>query len=131
MHHVVTGALVREGRVLLAHRSAGRRWYPDVWDLPGGHVDHGESESAALCRELREELGVEVTSVDTHPIARISDPESELELGLWVVRGWRGEPVNACPEEQDQIRWVAANDLRHHRLAHAGYPELLAAVLTS
>ena len=36
----IVTALLRDGnRVLLCHRSPRRRWYPDVWDLPGGHVE--------------------------------------------------------------------------------------------
>ncbi len=58
MQHVVAGALVTAGRVLLGHRSPLRHWHPDVWDLPGGHVEQGESEPQALAREMREELGV-------------------------------------------------------------------------
>jgi 8-oxo-dGTP diphosphatase len=53
--HVVAGLLVVGNTVLLCHRSANRRWYPNVWDLPGGHVEHGESPAAALVRELKEE----------------------------------------------------------------------------
>jgi 8-oxo-dGTP pyrophosphatase MutT (NUDIX family) len=56
MHETVTAALVREGRVLLVHRSPNRRAYPDVWDLPGGHIETGETELAALTREMHEEL---------------------------------------------------------------------------
>jgi hypothetical protein len=43
MHKVVVGALVREGRVLLVHRSPNKHAYPDVWDLPGGLIEAGES----------------------------------------------------------------------------------------
>ncbi len=57
-HHVVAGVLVRGDTVLMCHRSPHRRWYPGVRDLPGGHVEPGEDEPAALARELREELGV-------------------------------------------------------------------------
>jgi ADP-ribose pyrophosphatase YjhB (NUDIX family) len=38
VHIVVAGLLVRDQQVLLCHRSAERKWYPNVWDLPGGHV---------------------------------------------------------------------------------------------
>lgn len=58
IHHVVAGALVAGDRLLLCHRSPTRRWYPNVWDLPGGHVEAGESEPEALRRELYEEIGV-------------------------------------------------------------------------
>ena len=48
----VVAALLRDGnRVLLCHRSPQRRWYPDVWDLPGGHVERRELPGAALARE--------------------------------------------------------------------------------
>ena len=130
VHHVVTGALVRDGRVLLGHRSPDRRWYPDVWDLPGGHVEDGEDELTALRRELREELAVEATLIDAEPVARISDRAGDLELGLWVVRRWRGEPTNTSPDEHDELRWVAADGLPDLALAHPSYVSLLPGLLT-
>jgi 8-oxo-dGTP diphosphatase len=131
VHHVVTGALVQSGRLLLAHRSPGRRWYPDVWDLPGGHVHAGEEELTALRRELVEELGIEAVDVVEEPVVRISDPASALELGMWVVRGWIGTPTNAAPDEHDEIRWVGARELASLELAHAGYVTLLTNLLTA
>ena len=59
MRHVVVAAMLCRGRsVLLCHRSPGRLWYPDVWDLPGGHVEPGEHPGQRPARELSEELGV-------------------------------------------------------------------------
>lgn len=57
-HLVAAGLLRRGGRGLLLHRAPTRRWYPDCWDLPGGHVEGGETPDEALHRELLEELGV-------------------------------------------------------------------------
>ena len=57
----MTGLMRRGGRALLVHRAPGRRWYPDCWDLPGGHVEDGETQAEALRRELGEELGVTAT----------------------------------------------------------------------
>jgi 8-oxo-dGTP diphosphatase len=62
VHKIVTAALVREGRVLLVHRSPTRRAYPDVWDLPGGHIEAGETELAALAREMHEERSVQIAT---------------------------------------------------------------------
>ena len=126
-HHVVCGALVREGRVLLGHRTAGRRWYPGVWDLPGGHVEVGESELDALRRELQEEVGVTATEVGSTPLARLDG--ADLRLGIWHVRGWSGRPVDRCPEEHDELRWVTADELAGLELADRRYVELLTPLL--
>jgi 8-oxo-dGTP pyrophosphatase MutT (NUDIX family)/GNAT superfamily N-acetyltransferase len=128
MHHVVCGALVRDGRVLLGHRTGNRRWFPDVWDLPGGHVEDGESELDALRRELQEEVGVQVAALDTEPITRLTS--EGLHLGVWQVHDWAGQPVNGCPEEHDELRWVALAELPDLRLADARYVELLHELLT-
>ena len=132
MHHVVAGALVRAGRVLLGHRHPSRRWYPDVWDLPGGHVEPGESEPRALVREMHEELGVRVLDHDPAPAARFElsgdAQQAGLRLSVRRVRQWQGVPVNRCPDEHDEVAWFAVGDLGGLRLAHPGYRELLHAL---
>jgi 8-oxo-dGTP diphosphatase len=53
----VSGLLVRDGKLLLvSHRKKGEIY----WLLPGGGLEFGESLKAALAREFREELGIEV-----------------------------------------------------------------------
>ena len=127
-HVVVAGLLVRAGQVLLAHRSPGRRWYPDVWDLPGGHVEPGESGGAALARELREELGLTVAAADCSPVATLRtgpDDDVAVELTVHRVQRWSGTPVNRCPEEHDELRWCTAADLSALPLVHPAYGPLL------
>lgn len=116
---VVGAALVHDGRVLMVHRSPQRRWYPDVWDLPGGHVEAGEDSRAALVRELREELGVEAV-VTGGPIARTV--AADFVMDVWAVRTWSGEPVNAAPHEHDDLAWLAPGDLAGRALAHPDLP---------
>ena len=53
------------------HRSPNRRAYPDVWDLPGGHIETGETELAALTREMHEELGVQIATGSTTHLCRL------------------------------------------------------------
>jgi 8-oxo-dGTP diphosphatase len=124
---IVAGAMTRGGRILLCHRSPDRRWYPDVWDLPGGHVEPGETSTEALKRELFEELGVSVDSLPRHPLDRLRT--SEFEMEIWQVTDWHGTPANLVPEEHDAVAWFAADDLTTLELAHGSYPALLAAVL--
>lgn len=113
MIEVSVGALVRDGRVLLAHRSPLKRAYPGAWDLPGGVVEPDESPLAGLVRELCEELGVEVASASAEPLCEITvSPAGEpVLLRAWLVREWRGAPVNLAPDEHDDLGWFDLDDL--------------------
>ena len=82
MHLVVVGALMREGRVLLVHRRPDKHAYPDLWDLPGGFIEAGESELDALARELDEELGVQVAPAATVPIGAPAQYRVSVTAGL-------------------------------------------------
>ena len=123
---IALAALVRDGRVLLVHRRSSRAAYPDCWDLAGGHVEPGESPRDAVRRECLEELGVVVH--DPVPVP-MTTPDPALELHAFVVTRWDGEPVNAAPDEHDDLGWVEPDDLDGLTLAHpAGRADLVAAV---
>jgi 8-oxo-dGTP pyrophosphatase MutT (NUDIX family) len=119
-------ALVRNGRVLLVHRRPSRRWYPDCWDLVGGHVERGESPQAAVRRECLEELGIRIH--DPRPIPmEVSDPT--LDVHAFLVTRWDGEPVNVAPEEHDDLRWFQPRDLPDLEMAHpTSVPSILSAI---
>lgn len=105
MKHVVGAAILRDGRVLTARRTAppaaaGR------WEFPGGKVEAGESADGAVVREVDEELGclVEVTGwLDA--VVAINDG---LQLRVATARLIEGEPQ---PAEHDAVRWLAADEL--------------------
>lgn len=119
---IVAGLLVRDGRVLLCHRSAGRQWFPDVWDLPGGHVKRGEPPMKALARELEEELGIRIQQSGPE-LRRVVEPE--FALRIWLVERWAGDPVNASPAEHDDLRWFDLSEASSVQLAHTGYLSLI------
>lgn len=110
---MAVGALVRESRVLLVHRRPDKRANPDVWDLPGGLVEAGESELEALARELDEELGVQIATGAASRLCRLTaGPVDEPALlSAWLVPDWQGVPTNVAPDEHDDIRWFSLQDL--------------------
>lgn len=102
---VVGAAVVRDGRVLAARRTAP----PETagrWEFPGGKVEAGETPEAALVRELREELGCTVV-VEEWLAGEVPIGERHL-LRVAVVRLVEGEPV---PVEHDRVRWLTPDEL--------------------
>lgn len=130
MHIVVCGALVVNDAVLLVHRSPARRAYPDLWDLPGGHLEADESERQALARELREEVGVEIVAESCSRLGdlRSGSGEDAVNVGVWHVGAWRGSPTNRAPDEHDDIAWVRLGELDGLPLVNGGLPALLHAL---
>lgn len=59
----VGAVVVRDGRAFVIKRSLTRRLFPGCWDIPGGHVEPGETALEALARELEEETGWTLASV--------------------------------------------------------------------
>lgn len=118
---VVAAALADgEGRVLVQQRPP-RKPMAGLWEFPGGKVDPGELPEAALCRELGEELGIEVNAGDLAPAAFASESlgERHLLLLLYTVREWSGEPE---ARHATALRWVRPDELYGLEMPPADLP---------
>jgi 8-oxo-dGTP diphosphatase len=116
---VVAAALYDgEGRVLIARRPDGTH-LAGRWEFPGGKVAAGESEAAALARELREELGIEVLACN--PVMRLEHayPERRVQLSMWIVERFAGVPRGL---DGQQLKWVAPAQLPSQDLLEADRP---------
>jgi 8-oxo-dGTP pyrophosphatase MutT (NUDIX family) len=102
----VAWVLVRAGRLLVA-RNRGR----ELFYLPGGRREAGESDTDALVREIREELGVRILSTTMRPVAEVTAPRDGAP-GLVRMRCYtaahEGEPAPAS--EIVELAWVTADD---------------------
>jgi len=102
---VVACALVDpDSRVLLARRPEGKAM-AGLWEFPGGKVHEGETPEAALIRELREELAIDVTRACLAPFTFASHiyDDFHLLMPLYVCRRWTGT-VTAL--EHAELAWV-------------------------
>ncbi|GGN87186.1 NTP pyrophosphohydrolase [Actinoplanes lobatus] len=124
----IVTALLRDGnRILLVHRSPRKRWYPNLWDMPGGHVEPGERPAAALVREIHEELGITITEPAGPPLREVRG--ATFDMQVWLIETWTGTPANLAPDEHDAIAWFTEDQLADLSLTHDSYPELFRKVL--
>lgn len=124
---MVGAAIVGGGRCLAARRSAAMP-LPGCWEFPGGKVEPGESPAAALVREIREELGVEIEILAPLGSSRGPGGGREIRLDVFVCRIVAGAPH---PREHDAVCWLGPGELACLDWAPADLPLLtpLAALL--
>jgi 8-oxo-dGTP diphosphatase len=109
---VVGAALVDDRRrVLVAQRGSGP--LAGLWEFPGGKVERGEDDLAALVRECREELGVHVVPEAFLGEVPLDGVVAGGAPGASTLRLWWGRVVGGelVAHEHHELRWLPAEEL--------------------
>ena len=117
--HVAVGVVLDQaGNILIARRPSDSH-QGGLWEFPGGKVEPGESLPAALARELREELGVEIGR--TSPLLEVRHDYGDklVLLDVHVVWEFDGEARGA---EGQPLAWVTPASLADYRFPAANAP---------
>ncbi|HAD25258.1 MAG TPA: 8-oxo-dGTP diphosphatase MutT [Alphaproteobacteria bacterium] len=117
---VACALLDADGRVLLAQRPK-QKTLGGLWEFPGGKLEADETPEACLIRELREELGIDVTAACLAPLSFASHGYADFHLlmPLYICRKWQG----ICqPLEGQQLKWVRPARLRDYPMPPADEP---------
>ncbi|MGJ3259560.1 MAG: (deoxy)nucleoside triphosphate pyrophosphohydrolase [Rhodospirillales bacterium] len=118
---VAAAALIdADGRVLIAKRPEGKAM-AGLWEFPGGKVAAGELPETALVRELKEELGLDITESCLAPFTFASHAYADFHLlmPLYLCRIWKGQPA---PLEGQELKWVPPVRLGDYPMPPADKP---------
>ncbi len=107
-------------RVLLAQRPEDKAM-AGLWEFPGGKVEDGETPEACVIRELKEELGLDISESCLAPLTFASHGYDAFHLlmPLFVCRVWDGRPK---PKEGQALKWVRPNDMGAYPMPPADRP---------
>lgn len=117
-----------DGRVLLTQRPEGKSM-AGLWEFPGGKIEAGELPVAALAREMREELDIDICEPCSTPLTFVSHMYEDFHLLmlLYACRKWEGVPT---PLEGQKLVWKYPREMAAMPMPPADVP-LVAALIDS
>jgi len=104
---VVAAVICRDGKILITRR-LDTAHLPGLWEFPGGKVERGETLKAALMREIREELGLNIIVFEQCLSVEHEYPRKSVELHFFSCAIVSGEPRSIQVAE---FSWVTPPEL--------------------
>ncbi|MBN1278288.1 MAG: NUDIX hydrolase [Chlorobium sp.] len=87
--------------------------YPNMWDLPGGHVEQDETPEACIVREMLEEIETDVSDCRLHAVYDFPDRIEHIFLMSFDVKA-----DSITLHEGQRLRWFAEHELQNLPLAY-------------
>lgn len=116
LHNEVAVFIINDKKqILLQKRSANKRFNPNKWALCAGHVDAGESLESAALRELKEEVGINITTSDLKPFAEreftIRDSNSHITYFYYTKSNLNAKDFIIQKEELSEVKWFNIDEV--------------------
>jgi 8-oxo-dGTP diphosphatase len=94
--------------------------YPNTWDVPGGHVEEGETAAQCIVREMKEEMGFDLEGFELFSVKEFSD---RIEHTFWKSADLNIDEISL--QEGQRLRWFAEEEAKATTLAY-GFNEIVA-----
>lgn len=92
--------------------------YPDMWDMPGGHVEDGETPAECIIREMDEEMGIDVSS---HELFKVYDFSDRIEYVYSLKRDFDIREIILT--EGQAVKWFRKEEIEKIEMAY-GFNEV-------
>jgi 8-oxo-dGTP diphosphatase len=94
--------------------------YPDTWDVPGGHVEDGETPEQCIVREMREEMGIELKGFQLFSSIEFDD---RIEYTFWKSENLDIDSIRLT--EGQRLKWFTQEEVYETVLAY-GFNRIMA-----
>jgi 8-oxo-dGTP diphosphatase len=94
--------------------------YPNTWDVPGGHVEEGETAAQCIVREMKEEMGLDLAGFELFSVKEFSD---RIEHTFWKAADLNIDEISL--QEGQCLKWFSEKEAEATPLAY-GFNEIVA-----
>ena len=115
---VVVGVIINQKKEILLSLRAAHQILSDYWEFPGGKLEQGETGYQALCRELIEEIDIQIIDASPLPDLCYEYPNYIVKLYPWLIKQYTGKPIG---REGQTIAWKNLLEINSLKLLPANY----------
>lgn len=127
--HVVVAVIAKDDQVLISKR-AEHVHQGGLWEFPGGKVEPGETSEQALYREIKEELAINIKSIQPLIILTHHYADKTVLLEIKYIEQYDGKKYLSSGEihgsEGQKVKWVKRKELCNY-----SFPEANQAIITA
>lgn len=111
---IVAAAFIhKDGKLLIARRAPTKTFLPGVYELPGGHIEFGETMEKGLAREIKEEFHVDVKIGNPFYVFTYTNKDNTahaIEVDYFATLVDPNQNIELNAEDHSEFRWVERAD---------------------
>lgn len=112
------GIILNEDKKILISKRPPQKKFANLWEFPGGKIEHHESAKEALIRELKEEIGIIPTNTEKFMSFQYDYPNYSVLLEIFLVYDFEGQESAL---ENQSLAWVHHNELKNFTFLAANH----------
>ncbi len=135
---VITAIIVKDGKYLITQRAKTKNRFPEMWTVPGGHLETWDYENLprdtenywynvlekTLKREVKEEVGLDIENIEYVTSLATVHTDKNPSLVISSMADWVSGEVNLQEGETEDFKWVSLEEAKNYRLIDGIYDEL-------
>lgn len=115
MIEVAKSLILKDGKYLVIRRAMSSKFFPGLWDFPGGKIEQGEDPDKAVIRETREETSLEVTVGEKLGDYDYTEKGNPIHFQIYSITKAGGK-VKLSKDHTDHS-WIAKEEMQNYDLA--------------